>query len=105
MGEARSIMTEYGNHPSFGMLSLGNELWGSKKRVSEILCTLKGFDNRFLFTQGSNNFQFVPEVVPGEDFFVAARLAPPVNGQNKHLIRGSFATCNAPLGVIQTNAP
>ena len=105
MGEARSIMTEYGNHPSFGMLSLGNELWGSKKRVSEILCTLKGFDNRFLFTQGSNNFQFVPEVVPGEDFFVAARLAPPVNGQNKHLIRGSFATCNAPLGVIQTQAP
>lgn len=105
MVEARHIMTEYGNHPSFGMLSLGNELWGSKKRVSEILCTLKGFDNRFLFTQGSNNFQFVPEVVPGEDFFVAARLAPPVNGQNKHLIRGSFATCNAPLGVIQTQAP
>lgn len=105
MGEACRIMSEYGNHPSFGMLSLGNELWGSKKRVSEILCTLKEFDNRFLFTQGSNNFQFVPEVVPGEDFFVAARLAPPVNGQNKHLIRGSFATCNAPLGVIQTQAP
>lgn len=105
MDEARRIMTEYGNHPSFGMLSLGNELWGSKKRVSDILCTLKEFDNRFLFTQGSNNFQFVPEIVPGEDFFVAARLAPAVNGRNKHLIRASFATCDAPLGVNQTQAP
>lgn len=103
--EGIRILREYGSHPSFCMMSLGNELWGNHDRINEILTILKTEDSRPLYTQGSNNFQFVPEVSPMEDFFVGARLAPPENGENKRLIRGSFATCDAPLGVIQTKAP
>lgn len=103
--EGKRILTAYGNHPSFCMMSMGNELWGSRERINEIIGILKAHDDRPLYTEGSNNFQFIPEVLPLEDFFVGARLAAPVNGENKRLIRGSFATCDAPLGIIQTKAP
>lgn len=103
--EGIRILREYGSHPSFCMMSLGNELWGNHDRINEILTILKTEDSRPLYTQGSNNFQFVPEVSSMEDFYVGARLAPPENGENKRLIRGSYAACDAPLGVIQTKAP
>ncbi len=104
--EGIRMMEAYGNHPSFCMMSLGNELWGSRERLNDILRLLKEKDNRFLYTSGSNNFQFVPEILPEEDFFVGARLAPAdENGENKRLIRGSFATCDAPLGRVQTTEP
>ncbi len=104
--EGIRMMKVYGNHPSFCMMSLGNELWGSRERISDILKMLKESDSRFLFTAGSNNFQFVPEILPEEDFYVGARLGPAdENGVNKRLIRGSYAQCDAPLGCIQTNAP
>ena len=103
--EGIRMLREYGNHPSYCMMSLGNELWGSKQRVNEIIGLLKKEDDRPLYTQGSNNFQFIPEILSNEDFLVAARLAPPVNGENKRLVRGSFAMCDAPLGAVQTMAP
>lgn len=105
IGEGVRMLREYGNHPSYCMMSLGNELWGSKARVNEIIGYLKKADDRPLYTQGSNNFQFIPEILSNEDFLVAARLAPPVNGENKRLIRGSFAMCDAPLGPVQVMAP
>ena len=103
--EGKRILTEYGNHPSFCMMSLGNELWGSRERINEIIGFLKKHDDRPLYTGGSNNFQFVPKLLPNEDFFVGARLAAPKNGVNNRLIRGSFATCDAPLGFVQTDEP
>jgi hypothetical protein len=103
--EGRRMLREYGNHPSYCMMSLGNELWGSKARVNEIIGILKAADDRPLYTQGSNNFQFIPEILSNEDFLVAARLAPPVNGENKRLIRGSFGMCDAPLGPVQVREP
>lgn len=103
--EGKRILTAFANHPSFCMMSMGNELWGSRERINDIIRMLKAHDDRPLYTEGSNNFQFIPEIIPDEDFFVGARLTAPVNGENKRLIRGSFATCDAPLGVIQTKAP
>lgn len=105
MEEGLRMLSEYGNHPSFCMLSLGNELWGSKERVNELTGRLKAADDRVLYTQGSNNFQFIPEILPNEDFYVGARLAQAEGGENKRLIRGSYAVCDKPLGVIQTMAP
>ncbi len=97
--EGLRIADAYGNHPSFCMFSLGNELWGSSERLTHIIARLKQHDSRPLYTQGSNNFQHMPLQVPNEDFWTGVRL-----GRGK-LIRGSYATCDAPIGLIQTAAP
>ncbi len=97
--EGFAMLREYGNHPSFCMMSMGNELWGSKERINEIMGMYKKFDDRHLYTQGSNNFQWFPNVVENDDFFVGVRLA------NDRLIRGSYAMCDAPQGHIQTDKP
>lgn len=97
--EGYRIQKAFGNHPSFCMMSLGNELWGSSARLGEILRGYKEKDVRHLYTQGSNNFQFVPCILPEDDFYVGVRFAV---GQ---LIRGSYAMCDAPQGFVQTEKP
>lgn len=97
--EGRRILKTFGNHPSFVMMSLGNELWGSKERLNEILGMYKSIDSRRLYTQGSNNFQFWPNIQPNDDFFSGVRLS------KSRLIRGSYADCDAPLGFVQTDEP
>ncbi len=99
IAEGKRILEEYGNHPSFAMFSLGNELWGSHERISEILRYYKQDEKRILFTQGCNNFQFSPCILPEDDFFVGVRL------DKDRLLRGSYAMCDAPLGHIQTARP
>ncbi len=97
--EGLAILNTFGNHPSFAMMSLGNELWGSKERLSEILRSYKNLDNRHLYTQGSNNFQFTPVILEEEDFFCGVRFS------RDRLIRGSYAECDAPLGHVQSSEP
>lgn len=89
----------FGNHPSFCMMSMGNELWGSQKELGRIIRGYRDYDGRRLYTQGSNNFQWFPSVLEEDDFFVGVRLA------NDRLIRGSYAMCDAPLGHVQTDKP
>ncbi len=97
--EGFRILDEFANHPSFFAMSLGNELWGSKERLNDILGGYKQYDPRPLYTQGSNNFQFWPCVLENDDFFVGVRFS------KERLFRGSYAMCDAPLGHIQTDAP
>ena len=99
ISEGFAMLREFGNHPSFCMMSMGNELWGSKERINEVMGLYKKTDKRHLYTQGSNNFQWTPCVVENDDFFVGVRLA------KDRLIRGSYAMCDAPLGHIQTDKP
>ena len=99
IAEGFRMLKEFGNHPSFCMMSMGNELWGSTSRINDIVGGYKSFDGRHLYTQGSNNFQWYPNVQPNDDFFVGVRLA------KDRLIRGSYAMCDAPLGHIQTEKP
>lgn len=97
--EGMRILEAYGNHPSFVMMTLGNELWGSEKRMNEMLKAYREKDDRHLYAQGCNNFMWVPKVLEEDDFFVGVRM-----GAGK-LIRGSFAMCDAPQGFIQTMEP
>ncbi|MFB9328103.1 glycoside hydrolase family 2 TIM barrel-domain containing protein [Paenibacillus aurantiacus] len=94
--EGYRMLKAFGNHPSFVMMSLGNELWGSKERIDGILKAYKTFDNRPLYTQGSNNFQWVPVILEHEDFFCGVRFS------RDRLFRGSYAMCDAPQGHVQT---
>ncbi len=97
--EGFRILKEFGNHPSFAMMTLGNELWGNKDVMNGILKGYKELDNRHLYSDGSNNFQFWPDVLEYSDFFSGVRLS------RERLIRGSYAMCDAPLGFIQTDKP
>lgn len=99
ISEGRKILETFGNHPSFCMFSLGNELWGSSERMGEILRSYKQHEGRILFTQGCNNFQFWPNVLPEDDFFVGVRLA------KDRLIRGSYGACDQPYGHVQAERP
>lgn len=99
ISEGYAILQAFGNHPSFVMMSLGNELWGSRTKIDSILKDYKAFDNRHLYTQGSNNHQFVPEILEHDDFFSGVRFS------KDRLFRGSYAMCDAPLGHVQTDLP
>lgn len=99
IAEGRRILETFGNHPSFCMFSLGNELWGSAERMGEILRFYKQQEKRILFTQGCNNFQFWPNILPEDDFFVGVRLS------KERLIRGSYGACDQPYGHVQSQRP
>lgn len=93
------MLKTFGNHPSFVMFSLGNELWGNPKHIGGILRHYREMDNRRLYTQGCNNFQHFPLTMPEEDFYVGVRLS------KERLLRGSYGMCDAPLGHVQTDRP
>lgn len=99
IAEGFRILTEFGHHPSFVFLSMGNELWGSKQALNAMLADYRAFDPDKLYISGANNFQWVPEVLSQEDVFVGVRLS------GARLIRGSYAMCDAPQGIVQTTAP
>ena len=98
-GEGLRMLGEFGHHPSFVFLSMGNELWGSKKELNRMLAEYRRFDPDKLYISGANNFQWVPEVLEEEDVFVGVRLS------GERLIRGSYAMCDAPQGIVQTTEP
>lgn len=70
--EAQRISLEYGNHPSFCLWSLGNELQGDFNWLAQLLKKLKTTDGRHLYTSTTFTFQKDhgrwPE--PGDDFFI-----------------------------------
>jgi hypothetical protein len=97
--EGFRILEQFSSHPSFCMMSMGNELWGNPAAINDLLAEYKAFRPQILFTQGSNNFQWVPNIQPMDDFFCGVRFT--IDRQ----IRGSYAMCDKPLGHVQTKAP
>ncbi len=97
--EGFRILEEFGHHPSFVFLSMGNELWGSKRALNAMLAGYRAYDPDKLYVSGANNFQWVPEVLAEEDVFVGVRLS------GERLIRGSYAMCDAPQGIVQVTEP
>lgn len=97
--EGFRMLREFGRHPSFVMMSMGNELWGSHERLNELLGEFKRDFPDKLYTQGSNNFQFVPCVLENDDFFSGVRFS------RERLIRGSYGACDKPFGHVQTDCP
>lgn len=97
--EGFSMLREFSNHPSFVMMSLGNELWGSGDELDRLLSDYKAFHPTALYSSGSNNFQFTPRTLPHDDFFSGVRCS------RTRLFRGSYAMCDAPQGHIQLCEP
>ncbi len=97
--EGFRILREFSHHPSFVMMSMGNELWGSKERLNELIAGYRAVCPDKMYVGGSNNYQFVPCVLDEDDFFSGVRF------DRDRLIRGSYAMCDAPQGHIQTTEP
>lgn len=70
--EADRMLAEYGNHPSFALLSLGNELQGDYDRLNALVCRLRDRDPRRLYTTTTFTFQkgFGRTPQPADDFFI-----------------------------------
>jgi hypothetical protein len=70
--EAIRIIETYGNHPSFCLMSFGNELQGDFKRMNDLVLRLKSQDKRHLYT--TTTFTFEPghgkSPEPADDFFI-----------------------------------
>ncbi|MCP4312411.1 MAG: beta-galactosidase [Bacteroidetes bacterium] len=98
--EGELIFRYYGNHPSFTMFTLGNEL-GRNKAMSDLVEHFKGMDPRRLYAQGSNNMALNPSMAKGDDFWVTARAS------GKYGVRGSFAVhlCPEILPHIEYTPP
>ncbi len=79
--EGELIFKYFGNHPSFVMFTLGNEL-GRNEAMYKLVAHFKKIDPRRLYAQGSNNMNWDPSFAEGDDFWVTAKTAPdlPVRG-------------------------
>ncbi|HEU4788340.1 MAG TPA: glycoside hydrolase family 2 TIM barrel-domain containing protein, partial [Flavobacterium sp.] len=70
--EAQRMINEYGNHPSFCMWSMGNELQGDMTVLTKLMNSLRAKDDRHLYTTTSFTFEKGhgdwPE--PEDDFFI-----------------------------------
>ncbi len=101
--EGRRILTDYGHHPSFVMLSIGNEYWGDPATRPLMVAALRAFDPSRLFDQGSNSESWNPQEFAGDDYRVSAygKTAPAGNA------RGSYAhqdKKDGEVGYIQEGA-
>ena len=82
--EALRIVKNYGNHPSFCMMSMGNELGGEYTWLHDLVKLLQAEDPRHLYTSTTFAFQGQhgrwPE--PVDDFFISqATLKGWIRGQ------------------------
>lgn len=99
--EGDMILRQLGNHPSFMMLGLGNELNGDVEVMRNWLDDFRRQDKRHLYCFGSNNNLGWMGPVEGEDFFVTCRVGGG-EGYTTH-VRTSFAYVDAEKGGILNN--
>lgn len=72
--EAQRIISEYGNHPSFVMLSLGNELTGDFTYLDSVITQLRDIRPDILYTSTSYTFaERGRSPGPEDDFFISQR--------------------------------
>ncbi|MDR2145781.1 MAG: beta-glycosidase [Tannerella sp.] len=93
--EGLEIQTTYGNHASFVMFALGNELGGDRELMMERRDLLKNADNRHLYATGSNNYLGFRGSAPGDDYFTTCRVGGETAGTFDSQTRGSFSFADA----------
>ena len=101
MPEAEALLREYGNHPSFVMLTLGNEVGGDRALMNAMVEHLRALDPRRLYADGSNNVLWDPQPQPTNDFFTTAKVKTPATGGKSVPVRGSFCVLDGEEGHTQ----
>ncbi|KAB1440094.1 sugar-binding domain-containing protein [Candidatus Galacturonibacter soehngenii] len=90
------VIETFGNHPSFVLFAVGNEMVGNLNEYNKLIKSLKKIRTDIMYCQGANNFLLNPQICEEDQFFVTMRTKP---GNN---IRASFSHNDLPLGSIQT---
>lgn len=96
--ELTAILKTYANHPSFVMLTLGNELQAQgegRDRMQDLVRTAKQLDPTRLYANGSNAFYGEEGCDPESDFYTSQSCKDVV-------IRGTFSGMR---GYINENYP
>ncbi|MDR3182529.1 MAG: hypothetical protein LBT89_06355 [Planctomycetaceae bacterium] len=99
--EAKAILDEYGNHPSFVIFSLGNEIGGdTRSELGEVIDLLRQYDgNRRMFLTGTNNWAGNPMQHPADDVWVTMWVKKTAAG----IVRASES--NIRFGHIENGPP
>ncbi|MCX6322517.1 MAG: hypothetical protein NTX93_12065 [Bacteroidia bacterium] len=93
--EGEHILETYGNHASFVMFALGNELSGDFDVMKEFLNHFKSLDNRHLMAYGSNNYLGFRGQAEGEDYYAGCRVGADTDTTYSTHIRASFSFADA----------
>ncbi|MBN1782311.1 hypothetical protein JW948_14350 [bacterium] len=107
MEEGRRILDAYGNHPSFVMFALGNEIWEDRDVLRDMVGGLRAHDGRPLYAQGSNNRLSNPSYAEGDDYWTTFRTdveKPDLSSD----VRASVSFLDSKLGeggIINTLPP
>jgi len=96
--EGALIFKAYGNHPSFAMFTLGNEL-GREPAMFQMVAYFKEIDPRHLYAQGTNNMHWAPSFAEGDDFWVSGKTGKALP------VRGSFFPADYPDAQIEHHPP
>ena len=98
--EGGNILREYGHHPSFRMMALGNELWGSIDKMKEFVDDFREIAPDKYYTFGSNYYLGYQGVKEGMDYFTTCRVGGEDWGKYNTHTRGSFSFADAYDGGI-----
>lgn len=93
--EGIAIQNAYGNHASFVMFALGNELSGNQEVMSMLTTTFRKTDDRHLYAFGSNNYLGFKGPLPGEDYYTTCRVKSENDTSFVTHARGSFSFADA----------
>ena len=93
--EGENILREYGHHPSFRMMALGNELWGDIDKMKEFVDDFRKIAPDKYYTFGSNYYLGYQGIKEGMDYFTTCRIGGEGWGKYKTHTRGSFSFADA----------
>ena len=96
--EGELIFKAYGNHPSFAMFTLGNEL-ERREGMYHMVAYFREIDPRRLYAQGCNNMHWEPSFAEGDDFWVTMKTGKELP------IRGAFFSADYANGHIDHRPP
>ncbi len=95
----KEIIDNYGNHPSFVMFALGNEIWQDRGKLKEMVDSLREYDSRPLFAQGSNNRLWDPSYAEGDNYWTTFRTGKEADDLSTD-VRGSISHVDSKQGGI-----
>ena len=93
--EGVNILREYGHHPSFRMMALGNELWGDIDKMKEFVDDFRKIAPDKYYTFGSNYYLGYQGIKEGMDYFTTCRIGGEGWGKCNTHTRGSFSFADA----------
>ena len=93
--EGENILREFGHHPSFRMMALGNELWGDIDKMKEFVDDFRKIAPDKYYTFGSNYYLGYQGIKEGMDYFTTCRIGGEGWGKYNTHTRGSFSFADA----------